>query len=220
MFFGPSTSRTAKARQRSYRIPGSRADSPHWGGPPGQMAHPTLIRADRAQTVADKAIQAVKARLTGLPGQQATACIAAGPAASLLDLVYERVSRCDKGIRASFAARPKTAIIESLPGVGLILGAHSSSTSAPRPPTPIIFIHKGSDDSGNPIAGQPSVTVEFFDWIQVVGRRSRDLVLAAALNDLAHEGRGHSHSLRQGQLDRLQLIAVIQRDIHLNLIDS
>lgn len=80
------------------------------------------VRIDRAELIAGKAVEAAKAQLTELPGQQVAARIVAELAQALLDL-DERIARCDKDIRTAFSAHPQAAIIESLPGMGPILGA-------------------------------------------------------------------------------------------------
>lgn len=79
-------------------------------------------RMDRAELIASKAVEAAKAQLTELPGQQVAARIVAEIAQALLDL-DERITRLDKDIRDTFHAHPQAAIIESLPGMGPILGA-------------------------------------------------------------------------------------------------
>jgi transposase len=80
------------------------------------------VRIDRAGLIAEKAVEAAKAQLTELPGQATAARIVAELAHALLDL-DERIGRLDKDIRATFDAHPQAAIIESLPGMGPILGA-------------------------------------------------------------------------------------------------
>jgi transposase len=80
------------------------------------------VRIDRAELTAARALEAAKAQLTELPGQATAARIVAELAHALLAL-DERITRCDKDIRATFSAHPQAAIIESLPGMGPILGA-------------------------------------------------------------------------------------------------
>jgi transposase len=84
--------------------------------------HKRAVRIDRAELVAGTAVEAARAQLTELPGQQVAARIIAELAQSLLDL-DERIVRCDRDIRTTFSAHPQAAIIESLPGMGPILGA-------------------------------------------------------------------------------------------------
>lgn len=84
--------------------------------------HKRGVRIDRAEAIAAGAVAAAKAQLTELPGQQVAARIVAELATALLDL-DARIARLDKDIRAAFAAHPQSAIIESLPGMGPILGA-------------------------------------------------------------------------------------------------
>lgn len=79
-------------------------------------------RIDRAELIAAKAVEAARAQLTELPGQAVAARIVAELADALLNL-DERISRTDKDIRATFASHPQSAIIESMPGMGPILGA-------------------------------------------------------------------------------------------------
>lgn len=75
-----------------------------------------------AGQVAATAIEAAKAQHTTLPGQAVAAGIVADLATQLLAL-DERVGRIDKQITAAFRAHPQAAIIESMPGIGPILGA-------------------------------------------------------------------------------------------------
>jgi transposase len=84
--------------------------------------HKRAVRIDRAELIAEKAVEAAKAQVTELPGQAVAARIVAELAQALLDL-DERIGRCDKDIRAAFNDHPQAAIIESLPGMGPILGA-------------------------------------------------------------------------------------------------
>ncbi|OEU86478.1 transposase [Streptomyces abyssalis] len=73
-------------------------------------------------TVAHTAVQAADAQHTTLPGQQVAADIVADIAQQILDL-DERLNRIDKQIRCTFRSHPQAAVIESLPGMGPILGA-------------------------------------------------------------------------------------------------
>ncbi|WP_035696791.1 IS110 family transposase [Glycomyces tenuis] len=87
-----------------------------------QWLHKRGVRIDRAELVAGTAVEAARAQLTELPGQATAARIVAELAQSLLDL-DERIVRCDRDIRTTFSAHPQAVIIESLPGMGPILGA-------------------------------------------------------------------------------------------------
>lgn len=73
-------------------------------------------------TVAHTAVQAAEAQHTTLPGQQVAADIVADIAQQILDL-DERLKRIDNQIRCTFCSHPQAAVIESLPGMGPILGA-------------------------------------------------------------------------------------------------
>lgn len=75
-----------------------------------------------AEQVADTALQAAAAQHTALPGQDVAAGIIADLAAAILAL-DTRISGLDKQITATFRTHPQAAIIESLPGIGPILGA-------------------------------------------------------------------------------------------------
>ncbi|WP_033223463.1 IS110 family transposase [Kitasatospora phosalacinea] len=75
-----------------------------------------------ADAVAATALEAADAQRTVLPGQDVAATIVAGLAAQLLAL-DDRLKRIDKQIRDTFHAHPQAEIIESLPGIGPILGA-------------------------------------------------------------------------------------------------
>ncbi|GAA3833872.1 hypothetical protein GCM10022206_85150 [Streptomyces chiangmaiensis] len=57
-----------------------------------------------------------------LPGQDTAATITADIATQVLDL-DERLKRTDRQIRDRFRTHPQAAVIESLPGMGPILGA-------------------------------------------------------------------------------------------------
>lgn len=72
--------------------------------------------------VATTAMQAADAQHTTLPGQDIAAGIVADIASRLLAL-DERIKRLDQQIRQTFRTHPQAAIIESLPGMGPILGA-------------------------------------------------------------------------------------------------
>ncbi|MFD0651521.1 IS110 family transposase [Streptomyces malaysiensis subsp. malaysiensis] len=75
-----------------------------------------------ADEVAVTALQAAQAQQTALPGEQVAAQIAADLATQILAL-DDRLKRIDKQIRDTFRAHPQAEIIESLPGMGPILGA-------------------------------------------------------------------------------------------------
>jgi len=82
----------------------------------------TKRKVRNAEQVAATAIEAAKAQYTTLPGQAVAAEIVADLAAQLLAL-DERISRIDKQITAVFRTHPQAQIIESMPGIGPILGA-------------------------------------------------------------------------------------------------
>ncbi|MGX1607952.1 IS110 family transposase [Streptomyces celluloflavus] len=75
-----------------------------------------------ADTVAATALEAAQAQHTALPGEDIAAQIVADLAAQVLAL-DDRLKRIDKQIRETFRAHPQAEIIESLPGMGPILGA-------------------------------------------------------------------------------------------------
>ena len=75
-----------------------------------------------AEQVAATAVHAARAQHTTLPGQQVAAEIVADLATQLLAL-DERIGRIDKQVTAAFRTHPQAAIIESMPGIGPILGA-------------------------------------------------------------------------------------------------
>jgi transposase len=75
-----------------------------------------------AGQVADTALQAAHAQHTTLPGEAVAAEIAADLATQLLAL-DERIRRIDRQITAVFRTHPQAAVIESMPGIGPILGA-------------------------------------------------------------------------------------------------
>ncbi|MFD0526105.1 IS110 family transposase [Kitasatospora arboriphila] len=75
-----------------------------------------------ADAVADTALEAADAQRTVLPGEDVAAAIVADLAVRILAL-DDRLKRIDKQIRDAFHAHPQAEIIESLPGVGPILGA-------------------------------------------------------------------------------------------------
>ncbi len=67
-------------------------------------------------------MEAAEAQHTVLPGEEVAAAIVADLAAQILAL-DDRLKRLDKQIRDTFRAHPQAEIIESLPGMGPILGA-------------------------------------------------------------------------------------------------
>lgn len=75
-----------------------------------------------AETVATTALEAAEAQHTTLPGQNVAAGIVAELARQILDL-DEKIKRLDTQIRDTFRTHPQAEIIESLPGIGPILGA-------------------------------------------------------------------------------------------------
>ncbi|MFI6688456.1 IS110 family transposase [Streptomyces sp. NPDC050485] len=75
-----------------------------------------------ADTVAATALEAAQAQQTALPGEDIAAQIVADLAAQILAL-DDRLKRIDQQIRETFRSHPQAEIIESLPGMGPILGA-------------------------------------------------------------------------------------------------
>lgn len=75
-----------------------------------------------ADAVAATALEAAQAQQTALPGEDIAARIVADLAARILAL-DNRLKRIDRQIRETFRSHPQAAIIESLPGMGPILGA-------------------------------------------------------------------------------------------------
>ncbi|MET8623836.1 IS110 family transposase [Kitasatospora sp. NPDC004669] len=75
-----------------------------------------------ADAVAATALEAADAQHAVLPGEDVAAAIVADLAAQILAL-DDRLKRIDKQIRDTFHAHPQAEIIESLPGIGPILGA-------------------------------------------------------------------------------------------------
>ncbi|MER5277958.1 IS110 family transposase [Streptomyces sp. NPDC002809] len=75
-----------------------------------------------ADEVAAAALEAAQAQQTALPGEDVAAQIVADLAAEILAL-DDRLKRIDKQIRETFRRHPQAEIIESLPGIGPILGA-------------------------------------------------------------------------------------------------
>lgn len=75
-----------------------------------------------AGQVAHTAVEAAKAQHTTVPGEHVAAGIVADLAAQLLDL-DERIGSVERQIRVAFDTHPQAVIIESMPGMGPILGA-------------------------------------------------------------------------------------------------
>ncbi|MCX4619474.1 IS110 family transposase [Streptomyces albogriseolus] len=74
------------------------------------------------ESVAAAALEAAQAQQTALPGEDTAAQIVADLATQILDL-DDRLRRLDRQIRDTFRTHPQAEIIESLPGMGPILGA-------------------------------------------------------------------------------------------------
>lgn len=72
--------------------------------------------------VADSAVTAAKTQHTTVPGEQVAAGIVAALATQLLAL-DDRIGSVETQIRVAFHAHPQAEIIESMPGMGPILGA-------------------------------------------------------------------------------------------------
>ena len=83
------------------------------------LAHRGVRGAD---AIAATALEAAQAQQTALPGEDVAAQIVSDLAGQILAL-DERLKRIDKQIRATFRAHPQAETIESLPGMGPILGA-------------------------------------------------------------------------------------------------
>ncbi|MCX5287063.1 MULTISPECIES: IS110 family transposase [unclassified Streptomyces] len=83
------------------------------------LAHRNVRGAD---AVAATALEAAEAQHTSLPGEDIAAQIVADLATQILAL-DDRIKRLDKQIREAFRTHPQAGIIESLPGMGPILGA-------------------------------------------------------------------------------------------------
>lgn len=82
----------------------------------------TKRKVRTAEQVAAKALHAARAQHTTLPGQTVAAEIVADLAQQLLAL-DERIARIDKQVTTVFRTHPQAAVIESMPGIGPILGA-------------------------------------------------------------------------------------------------
>ncbi|KAK1179714.1 IS110 family transposase [Streptomyces sp. NBS 14/10] len=83
------------------------------------LAHRGVRGAD---VVAAAALEAAQAQRTALPGEDVAGQIVAELAAQILAL-DDRLKRIDRQIRDTFRCHPQAEIIESLPGMGPILGA-------------------------------------------------------------------------------------------------
>ncbi len=75
-----------------------------------------------ADAVAATALEAARAQQTALPGEDIAAQIVADLAGQILAL-DDRLKRIDQQIHTTFRGHPQAEIIESLPGMGPILGA-------------------------------------------------------------------------------------------------
>jgi transposase len=75
-----------------------------------------------AAQVAATALQAAHAQHTTLPSQDTAAEIVADLAAGILAL-DERIKRIDRQVTMTFRAHPQARVIESMPGIGPVLGA-------------------------------------------------------------------------------------------------
>lgn len=75
-----------------------------------------------ADAVAATALEAAQAQQTALPGEDVAAQIVADLAVQILAM-DDRLKRIDKQIRETFRSHPQAEIIESMPGMGPILGA-------------------------------------------------------------------------------------------------
>lgn len=72
--------------------------------------------------VAASLLEAAQTQQTALPGEGVATQIVAGLGMQILDL-DDRIKRIDKQIRETFRSHPQAEIIESMPGMGPILGA-------------------------------------------------------------------------------------------------
>ncbi|MGW1147410.1 IS110 family transposase [Streptomyces sp. NPDC002454] len=75
-----------------------------------------------ADAVAATAVEAAQAQQTALPGEDVAGQIVADLAGQILAL-DDRLKRIDQQIRETFRSHPQAEVIESLPGMGPILGA-------------------------------------------------------------------------------------------------
>lgn len=111
-------------------------------------------------SVAATALQAAKTQQTTLPGQDVAAGIVADIAAQLLAL-DERLKHVDHQIRQTFRTHPQAHIIESLPGMGPILGAE--------------FIVAAGDMAAYPDAGHLAAAAGLVPVPRDSGRRTGNL---------------------------------------------
>lgn len=74
------------------------------------------------EQVAAKALEAARSQQTQLPGESVAAQLVADLAEQILAL-DSRIDRTDKQITTTFRAHPQAEILESIPGIGPILGA-------------------------------------------------------------------------------------------------
>ena len=82
----------------------------------------TKRKVRSAEQIAADALDAAAAQHTVVPGQDVAASIVADLAAQLV-AIDERIKHIDARVTATFRAHPQAVIIESLPGMGPILGA-------------------------------------------------------------------------------------------------
>ncbi len=111
-------------------------------------------------SVAATALQAAKAQHATLPGQDVAAAIVADIAAQVLAL-DDRLKHIDQQIRQTFRTHPQANIIESLPGMGPILGAE--------------FIVAAGDLAAYPDAGHLASAAGLVPVPRDSGRRSGNL---------------------------------------------
>lgn len=111
-------------------------------------------------SVAATALQAAQAQHTTLPGQDIAAGIVADIAMQILAL-DDRLKHIDQQIRQTFRTHPQADIIESLPGMGPILGAE--------------FIVAAGDLAAYPDAGHLASAAGLVPVPRHSGRRSGNL---------------------------------------------
>ncbi|MDX3663665.1 IS110 family transposase [Streptomyces sp. ID05-26A] len=87
------------------------------------------VRADRAASVVRKARAAADAQTIALPGQALSEDLIRQMASALLNL-RRQLNALDKLITARFRAHPQAQIIESMPGMGPVLGAEFLAITA------------------------------------------------------------------------------------------
>ena len=100
-------------------------------GQEGLSAHLHAHRAHRASIpgIVTKAIAAAESQTVTLPGESATATLIVRMARHLLELDRE-IKDLDKQLAEKFRAHPQAKIIESMPGMGPILGAEFLAITA------------------------------------------------------------------------------------------